>query len=168
MTTLAKKFISYGELNDKNIAQLEKLNSVVLPVKYSSQFYKNILSDANCFLDIAFYCKDMVVGGICYRKEKSNTSNSANPKKRLYIMTLSVLENYRRLGIGSHFLEKVISAAQDDASIEDVYLHVHVDNDLAISFYKNFGFEVKERIDGYYKDVNPPDCFILSKVIERK
>ncbi|KAK5842766.1 hypothetical protein PVK06_005157 [Gossypium arboreum] len=38
-------------------------------------------------------------------------------------------------------------------------------NDDAINFYKKFGFEITETIKSYYTNIDPPDCFVLTKFI---
>lgn len=42
-------------------------------------------------------------------------------------------------------------------------LHVQTSNDDAIRFYEQFGFEKGELVEGYYKRIDPPDCFVLRK-----
>ena len=69
---------------------------------------------------------------------------------------------------------------------EQVYLHVQTNNDDAVRFYKKHGyvhccpvyscdedlihwrhplyrFSVTGEIKNYYKRIEPPDCFVLSK-----
>ena len=38
----AKKQISFGAINEKNIEQVKKLNLAVFPVRYNDEFYKNL------------------------------------------------------------------------------------------------------------------------------
>jgi ribosomal protein S18 acetylase RimI-like enzyme len=44
-------------------------------------------------------------------------------------------------------------------------LHVQTSNDAALEFYKKFGFTVTDTIKDYYKRIDPPDCFVLSKPV---
>lgn len=46
--------------------------------------------------------------------------------------------------------------------------HVQVNNNEAISFYKKFGFEITATRIHYYKRINPPDAYVLQKVISHK
>ena len=64
-------------------------------------------------------------------------------------------------------LQEVLVAVAKRSEIKEVYLHVWTGNDDALSFYKKFGFEVGEKIEGYYapRAVQPPDCFVLRKVV---
>lgn len=34
-----------------------------------------------------------------------------------------------------------------------------------MDFYKSFGFEVVDRVEHYYKKIQPDDAFILEKVV---
>ena len=97
----------------------------------------------------------------------------ALPLSRLYIMTLGVLPAYRSRFIGSSLLSSVLTAISSTpasspagrvyATIRSVYLHVQTSNVDALSFYEKHGFVVKGEIKGYYKHVQPPDCFLLEK-----
>ena len=45
-------------------------------------------------------------------------------------------------------------------------LHVQENNKSALEFYKKHGFEVKERLENYYTELDPPHCYILVKDLE--
>lgn len=62
-------------------------------------------------------------------------------------------------------LQHVLSVAEKNPMVTDCYLHVQTNNDIALDFYKSHGFEVIAKIEGYYKRIDPPDCFVLSKRI---
>jgi ribosomal protein S18 acetylase RimI-like enzyme len=63
------------------------------------------------------------------------------------------------------------AAARHNASCEkgkvigSVYFHVQISNTQAVEFYKSAGFEIIETKKDYYKDIEPRDCFILSKAL---
>jgi ribosomal protein S18 acetylase RimI-like enzyme len=78
-------------------------------------------------------------------------------------MTLGVLPPYRSCGIGTKLLTTTLQEAEEDNSIEEVYLHVQTSNTDALEFYKRFGFEQKEKICNYYKRIDPPDCYLMVK-----
>ena len=42
----AEKLISFGQVTEKNIEQLRKLNLAVFPVRYSNKFYTDIVASA--------------------------------------------------------------------------------------------------------------------------
>lgn len=45
-------------------------------------------------------------------------------------------------------------------------LHVQCSNESALAFYEKHGFEVTERLDDYYTDLDPPHCFVLVKKLD--
>lgn len=55
--------------------------------------------------------------------------------------------------------------AQGNAAIGEVWLHVQVGNEEAKQFYLHNGFTEKEVIKDYYKNIDPPDCYLLCKTI---
>lgn len=88
-------------------------------------------------------------------------------------MTLGCLASYRRLGIGTKMVEHVLAyveskneKCQDDQKFVSIFLHVQVNNEDAIEFYKRFGFEIVETRKNYYKRIDPPDAHVLSKSLK--
>ena len=84
-------------------------------------------------------------------------------------MTLATLAPYRNRGIGSALLTSLISYYESHASdpafstVDEIMLHVQPSNEDAIRFYQQFGFERGELVEGYYKRIEPPDCYVLRK-----
>ena len=44
-----------------------------------------------------------------------------------------------------------------------VIAQVQINNEDALEFYKKQGFEVTGKLENYYKKIDPPHCFVLSK-----
>ena len=109
-------------------------------------------------------------------------------RRKLYIMTLGVQAAYRGQGIGSRLLTSVLDAATkpphctnssststsssssssnnvNNNDLGEIYLHVQTSNADAIHFYSKFGFVTREMIRNYYKRIEPPDCYILSRAL---
>ncbi|KAD5508454.1 hypothetical protein E3N88_16157 [Mikania micrantha] len=119
-----------------------------------------------CFLDMcvpwgipAAYYSDIYVGSIACRLEKKEGGDV-----RVYIMTLGVLAPYRGLGIGTKLLNHVLDLSSRE-NIGEIYLHVQTNNEVAINFYKKFGFEITETIQYYHMNITPPDCYVVTKYI---
>lgn len=77
-----------------------------------------------------------------------------------HIITIDVLPQARRSGIGSQLL----SAAEGrllDARCQSVILETAVDNKTAISFYKRHHYSAIKTLPGYYS--NGVDAFVLKK-----
>ncbi len=75
------------------------------------------------------------------------------------ILYLVVDEKYRKLGIGSAFIEHL----SRDLDIKKMILEVRKSNEVAISFYEKNGFKKIRPIENYYKDGE--DALAMEKVI---
>ncbi len=106
------------------------------------------------------YYNDIVVGAVCCRIDTSDNC------RRLYIMTLGCLAPYRRLGIGSKMVEHVLNYIKKEGNFDSIFLHVQVNNEGAIDFYKRFGFEIVETKQHYYKRIEPADAHVLQKSLK--
>ena len=81
-------------------------------------------------------------------------------KKTGHIVTIDVVGNARRAGIGS----RLISAAEERlhaANIESVYLETMTSNASAVEFYKRHGYSIIRTEEGYYP--NGADAFVFAK-----
>lgn len=61
-------------------------------------------------------------------------------------------------------LEHVLSYAEKN-KFEKITLHVQVNNETALEFYKSFGFEVVSTAYQYYKRIEPADAHVLQKTL---
>lgn len=57
-------------------------------------------------------------------------------QERLYIMTLGVLATWRRRGVGTQLLLRMLDTLKRYPAIHEVYLHVQTSNKEAVQFYK--------------------------------
>lgn len=146
--------IELGDITKHNIKLMRRLNQATFPVNYNEKFYKDVL-EAGELAKLAYY-NDVVVGAVCCRIEVVDN------ERRLYIMTLGCLFTYRRLGIGTTMLKHVLDYASKKG-IDNIYLHVQINNTGAIEFYKNFGFQIEETKENYYKRIEPSSALVLKK-----
>jgi ribosomal protein S18 acetylase RimI-like enzyme len=151
--------IQLGNISTANLEQLKVINNDTLPVKYTDKFYKDLLINyPQELLQYAFF-NGFTVGAVCARIEPHDIENC----NKLYIMTINVLSAYRRRGVASALLHHVLNEASKNDSIIEVYLHVQTSNSEAKSFYLSHGFEEIEIIKGYYRNIDPPDSYLLKK-----
>eukprot|EP00928_Gymnodinium_smaydae_P073209 TRINITY_DN56447_c0_g1_i1.p2 TRINITY_DN56447_c0_g1~~TRINITY_DN56447_c0_g1_i1.p2 ORF type:complete len:197 (+),score=63.04 TRINITY_DN56447_c0_g1_i1:206-796(+) len=152
--------LDIDNLTEKNVGQLKKLNIATFPVHYKDQFYIDLLKNLD-YSRLGYSC-DVLVSSICCRLEERQAGGKA-----LYIMTLSVLEKYQRRTLASQLIRWAIDKASGEKGqsddVREMYLHVQTSNEGALAFYKSFGFQVTEKIENYYKKIEPPDCFVLRK-----
>ena len=105
-----------------------------------------------------------------------------------YIMTLGVLPEYRRLGIGSRLVQSLIAEANlineetfvrirerkagnfgpaasrgipEDAVITCLSLHVQENNTAGMQFYERQGFEKLHFVKNYYTRITPRGAFLM-------
>lgn len=130
------------------------------------------------------YFNELLVGAVCCRKEIYAPSFGSSPqeatsgeastdssslKASLYIMTLGVLAPYRERGIGKQLISHVLNLVESSPhckDVVDIYLHVQEGNDDALRFYESYGFRLTEKLEGYYKRIEPADCFIVRKFVK--
>jgi len=174
-----KLSLTFGEITEKNVGQLQVLNSVLFPVKYNEKFYTDLLR-LHTPLTVLAYHNDILVGAVCCRVEshplqssssvvvvvvnEAGSADSSSTIKKLYIMTLGVLAPYRRLGIGSKLLEAALKFSKKEApQAEVIFASVWTMNTSAVEFYKRHGFQIVKTVHEYYKNLDPGDCFVVEK-----
>mmetsp|Transcript_134410 Transcript_134410/g.287547 ORF Transcript_134410/g.287547 Transcript_134410/m.287547 type:complete len:196 (+) Transcript_134410:62-649(+) len=154
--------LEFGNLTEKNVGQLKKLNAATFPVTYMDQFYQDLQKSLS-YCRLGFFA-EVLVASICCRLEDREGGGKA-----LYIMTLSVLQAYQRRTLASQLIQWAIKEAEgkkgQDDDVREIYLHVQTSNAGALAFYNSFGFKVAEEIKNYYKNIEPPDCFVLRKAL---
>mmetsp|Transcript_47671 Transcript_47671/g.57723 ORF Transcript_47671/g.57723 Transcript_47671/m.57723 type:complete len:169 (+) Transcript_47671:239-745(+) len=158
--------VGFGVINEQNVEQLRKLNSSCFPVSYNDAFYREVVQQQNEDLSKFAYWNGFIIGAVCTRVESSVDRPG---RRRLYIMTLGVLAAYRNRGVGSKLIASVLEYFDQNkngelSDVDEITLHVQTSNVDAMNFYiKGFGFEKGEMVKNYYKRIDPPDCFVLSK-----
>ncbi|CAO3584807.1 unnamed protein product [Absidia cylindrospora] len=90
-----------------NVDTLKKLHLTLFPVHYSDSFYEQV-QNVGEFAKVA-YLDSIPVGAICCRIEPELQQEG---KYRVYIMTLGVLEPYRRRRLGHLMLQHIVDQAQ--------------------------------------------------------
>mmetsp|Transcript_44155 Transcript_44155/g.88707 ORF Transcript_44155/g.88707 Transcript_44155/m.88707 type:complete len:185 (-) Transcript_44155:69-623(-) len=153
--------VSFGPLTDKIVEQLRVLNKAIFPVRYNDKFYSDVLAAGN-FAQLAYYSTDILVGAACCRREEMEGGGA-----RLYLMTIGVLAPYRSCGVGTALAEALVETASKAADVNEVYVHVQSSNTKGQEFYTRLGFNVKETIANFYKDIDPPDCHVMVKTFDR-
>lgn len=146
---------------------LKLVNTSCFPVSYNDAFYKEVVNRRDEDLCKFAYWNGFVIGAICARIEPCPEREG---RSRLYIMTLGVLAAYRGRGVGRKLVQSVLDFYEENkdgktmSTVDEVALHVQINNADATKFYiDGFGFDKGPMIENYYKRVDPPHCFLLSK-----
>ena len=145
--------VEFGDINKNNFNQLKQLNNLSLPVRYQDGFYYRIINHLR--YGRFAYLNDIIVGAISWKYDKCGNENN------VYIMTINVLESYKRHKIGTQLLQELIRLHKNMKEISYINLHVHIQNDIAKKFYEKNGFEVVKILDNYYTDIVPKGAYYL-------
>jgi ribosomal protein S18 acetylase RimI-like enzyme len=87
---------------------------------------------------------------------------SARQRSRGYIVTIDVLEKYRKSGIGSALLREVERRLASNG-VRQVGLETAIDNQSAIAFWNKHGYRTLGVEKGYYPGGR--DAFAMTKVL---
>jgi ribosomal protein S18 acetylase RimI-like enzyme len=144
------------------IERIKVMDTYNFPVTYTEKYYTNIVDAGFHNFNLIAYYHELLVGSCTCRLESTATEGVF----RLYVMTIGVLSPYRRLGIGAKMMQLVLDhvAAEGTIGISEVALHVQVGSP-AFYFYTGFGFEVREEVKEYYKDLEVRDALLMTRVV---
>lgn len=157
--------IAVTSLHKGNLEALKLMNSIIFPLKYSDQVYRDCMQFPQ--LTALAYHQDTLVGAIMGRlevrkaKEGGGGSSSSPGGARLYIASLGVLAPYRGYKVGSQLLTRSLAGAAEDSMVMEAVVHMHVGNDDGKRFYERHGFKVTETVPNYYRSLDPPDALVL-------
>lgn len=149
--------IQLDDLTVNNLGVLKRINEAVLPISYQDSWYQDSLKVGE--LAKLAYFNDLPVGAIRCSLETPQNHNSPT---RIYIMTLGVLEPYRRYGIATKLVNHVVEEAKG-MYVHEILVHVWADNQAAIEWYTKRGFEKGDLVKGYYKKLpGDGDAYLMS------
>lgn len=118
---------------------------------WNRQAYEEILSGASHTCCLVAEAEQNTVGFVSFRVVEREAE----------LLNLAVLPAFRRLGIGARLLEQALQEAARQGALE-MFLEVRDSNAGALRFYERFGFKLKSRRRGYYR--NPPsDALVLRR-----
>jgi len=135
-------------------SDLEKvihINAVCLPENYSSYFFMDLYAHyPDTFIVAEVYGE--LVGYIMCRIETGLPGfGLLGITKRGHVISIAVLPEYQRKGIGQALLEEVMLSMRTYKA-KECYLEVRTSNIPAINLYKKLGFDTSRTINGYYAD----------------
>ena len=107
------------------------------------------------YFNLLAYYNDIIVGGISWKYDIYLGD------RVIYIMTITVFDQYRRYQIGSQLLQELIRIHKNIKEIKYINLHVQISNVAAKNFYVKNGFDMVKIVENYYTDIEPKDAFYL-------
>ncbi len=144
----------------KDIDAVIEINQLTLPENYPASFFLGLHNHAPKAFMVAVI-DSTVVGYIMCRIERGISSfRKPYPVKKGHIVSVAVLRDYRRHGIGTHLIRMGMEAMIGYGASE-FFLEVRKSNTPAVSAYEKMGFEVSRVLRGYYRDGE--DAYLMSK-----
>uniref|UniRef100_A0A7J3ZMV0 N-alpha-acetyltransferase n=1 Tax=Fervidicoccus fontis TaxID=683846 RepID=A0A7J3ZMV0_9CREN len=146
----------------EDIPRVVQINRVALPENYPEFFFYDHLENWPEIFLVA-EVEDNVVGYIMCRIETGIGFFHLLPVKKGHVVSIAVLKEYRRRGIGSRLMVESMDAMKRVYNAKEVYLEVRVSNEPAISLYRKLGFQTIRRIPGYYSDGE--DAYLMARLL---
>lgn len=155
--------IIFRSICEDDFAELKSLHEECFPIKYNDSFFINsckeigvnggqlitiIAVSKNSGLIIGFVLAQFFLIDDCDDKDIIHI----NPivKEVLYILTLGLKYEYRRLGLATILINKLLEYGTKNKSCGAVYLHVIDYNKAALKFYEKNKFEFFREINSFY------------------
>lgn len=168
--------INYRSLQPKDLGPLKAIHLQLFPIQYPESFYlEATAASSKLFSVVAEHSVDGIVGFVvgklmslheCDREEEGILrapshqqpldglveSGEAQRPRIMYILTLGVTREYRRLKIASKLMDLLLVHARmvEGGACQAVFLHVLTSNEAAINFYKRHQFQEFRLLKNYY------------------
>lgn len=137
----------------KDLENVKEVNEKELPEDYPFFFYKSILDNFPESFLVAYkkHDPDYILGYIMWRIERIPSKNSLRLINKGHLVSIAVIESYRRTGVASALLSKSMPEILKQ-NITEYVLEVRVSNHGAVSLYQSFDFKIEGVKKKYYKD----------------
>jgi len=135
----------------EDIPKVIAINMESLPEHYPDFFFYYHLDNWGEAFFVAEVGGD-VVGYMMNRIERGLGYLRKLPMKKGHVVSIAVLEGYRRRGIGQALMVSGLNAMKNVYDAKEAYLEVRVSNTPAIRLYEKLGFRVVKVLEGYYSD----------------
>jgi ribosomal-protein-alanine N-acetyltransferase len=140
------------------------VNSSCLPENYSSYFYRDLYTKYPETFLVA-ESDGMIQGYIMCRIERGwSKRGKLSPAKLCHIVSIAVMEPYRRRGMGSELIIQAMQRGRRVYNCNEGYLEVRVSNEPAIELYNKLNFMKVKRNYGYYLDGE--DAWVMAALLQ--
>ncbi|XP_074320452.1 histone acetyltransferase MCC1 isoform X2 [Silene latifolia] len=157
--------IAYRPIKPSDLEALEQLHLNLFPIRYESEFFCNVVNHndiiswgavdrnrPNAQSDelIGFVTIKIVLARESEISDLIRCDSGRTDQTLVYILTLGVVEAYRKFGIASALIGEVTRYARTIPTCRAVYLHVISYNNPAIFLYNKLSFKCVRRLHGFY------------------
>jgi ribosomal-protein-alanine N-acetyltransferase len=157
---LIQKDHSLRRFAPSDLESVININRVCLPENYAAYFFMDTFnSHPESF--IVTESQGNIVGYIMCRVEHGfSDMKKLRFAKKGHIISVAVMPDFRRLGMGSALVTEALSALSS-LHVDECYLEVRITNDAAIRLYKKLEFDIVRTIPRYYYDGS--DAYVMAK-----
>ncbi|MEM2122745.1 MAG: GNAT family N-acetyltransferase [Candidatus Bathyarchaeia archaeon] len=142
-----------------DLEKVVEINRLCLPENYTSNFFLEVYR--NCPKGFLVAEVDGRAAGYIMSRLEYGLSefNRFKVVKKGHIVSLAVLHQYRRMGLGSSLLRGALMGLASMGASES-YLEVRVSNVPGIELYNKMGFKIVRRAPLYYHD--GADAYVMA------
>lgn len=134
-----------------DLISIMEINLKTLPEHYSDYFYESLLAE----LPEAFIVAEVGEKRVGYIMCKTEFGFSNFKKlgfvKKGHVVSIAVIEEYRRKGIGSVLVEESVNGIKL-RNCDEFHLEVRCSNGEAVRLYEKLGFVIRQQLNTYYRD----------------
>lgn len=152
-TNLAKEKIKIRKANIQDIDSIIKLNKILFDLEYKN-FDNTLDTERPLSNEWKSYFKDSIMNNtvlvatiddniVGYMRWNLNTQYSYNTVKQAELNNTCILDEYRKLWIGTKFITEFKKICKDN-NIQEIKVIASYENTNAINFYKKNGFNESE------------------------
>jgi len=146
-----------------DIESVVNINRICLPENYAPYFFLDTFNSLPQSFIVA-ESQGRVIGYIMCRMEHGFSDvRKLHFAKKGHIISVAVMPEFRRMGIGRGLVEYALSALSS-LSADECFLEVRISNDPAIELYNRLGFQIARTISRYYYDGS--DAYVMVRVIK--
>jgi ribosomal-protein-alanine N-acetyltransferase len=129
------------------------INRNCLPENYPGLFFMSIYeSFPRAFIVAEDIETNLIIGYVMGRVERGFSSlKSYKLTKKGHIVSIAVMEEYRRKGIAQRLMEEALHGFREYEASES-FLEVRESNIEAVNLYEKLGYVKKKILPGYYRD----------------
>jgi len=147
------------QFTPEDLDAVVKINRACLPENYPPEFFLDHYYNNPQLFWVAEVA-GKIVGYIMCRLEYGLSSFERAFTRRVHVISIAVLPPFRRQGIATALMEKVLYRSTETGASE-IYLEVRVSNTPAISLYRKLGFTAVKVIKSYYLDGE--DAYLMAR-----
>ncbi len=147
-----------------DLERVMQINAKCLPENYSSYFYRDLYTKYPETFLVA-EADGEIQGYIMCRIERGwSKKGKLSPARLCHIVSIAVMEKYRRKGIGKELIVQGMSRGRKIYDCNEGYLEVRVSNEPAIGLYSKLNFSKVKRNYGYYLDGE--DAWVMAATLD--